>query len=233
MVTLMLDSERLEVVLTPAERALALRGDNIAVPRASITKAMLTDDAWIWLRGFRRRGTHLPGVLAAGIWKAGNGEDFVMLRGHKPSVVLELDGSGEFSRIILTTRHGLALVKSLRLDGESEAADVAAIAEPEASPSAAKKPAVKKAAAKKPAVAKPAAAKPAVVKPAAAKPAVAKPAVAKPAVKKPAVKKPAAKTQPSSEQAPVESQAPTQTVAAEPVATKPAVKRAPKAAPES
>ena len=228
MVTLMLDSERLEVVLTPAERALALRGDNIAVPRASITKAMLTDDAWIWLRGFRRRGTHLPGVLAAGIWKAGNGEDFVMLRGHKPSVVLELDGSGEFSRIILTTRHGLALVKSLRLDGESEAADVAAIAEPEASPSAAKKPAVKKAAAKKPAVAKPA-----VAKPAAKKPAVAKPAVAKPAVKKPAVKKPAAKTQPSSEQAPVESQAPTQTVAAEPVATKPAVKRAPKAAPES
>ncbi len=223
MVTLMLDSERLEVVLTPAERALALRGDNIAVPRASITKAMLTDDAWIWLRGFRRRGTHLPGVLAAGIWKAGNGEDFVMLRGHKPSVVLELDGSGEFSRIILTTRHGLALVKSLRLDGESEAADVAAIAEPEASPSAAKKPAVKKAAAKKPAVAKPAA----------AKPAVAKPAVATPAVKKPAVKKPAAKTQPSSEQAPVESQAPTQTVAAEPVATKPAVKRAPKAAPAS
>ena len=223
MVTLMLDSERLEVVLTPAERALALRGDNIAVPRASITKAMLTDDAWIWLRGFRRRGTHLPGVLAAGIWKAGNGEDFVMLRGHKPSVVLELDGSGEFSRIILTTRHGLALVKSLRLDGESEAADVAAIAEPEASPSAAKKPAVKKAAAKKPAVAKPAA----------AKPAVAKPAVATPAVKKPAVKKPAAKTQPSSEQAPVEAQAPTQTVAAEPVATKPAVKRAPKAAPAS
>lgn len=228
MVTLMLDSERLEVVLTPAERALALRGDNIAVPRASITKAMLTDDAWIWLRGFRRRGTHLPGVLAAGIWKAGNGEDFVMLRGHKPSVVLELDGSGEFSRIILTTRHGLALVKSLRLDGESEAADVAAIAEPEASPSAAKKPAVKKAAAKKPAVAKPA-----VAKPAAKKPAVAKPAAATPAVKKPAVKKPAAKTQPSSEQAPVESQAPTQTVAAEPVATKPAVKRAPKAAPES
>ena len=228
MVTLMLDSERLEVVLTSAERALALRGDNIAVPRASITKAMLTDDAWIWLRGFRRRGTHLPGVLAAGIWKAGNGEDFVMLRGHKPSVVLELDGSGEFSRIILTTRHGLALVKSLRLDGESEAADVAAIAEPEASPSAAKKPAVKKVAAKKPAVAKPA-----VAKPAAKKPAVAKPAAATPAVKKPAVKKPAAKTQPSSEQAPVESQAPTQTVAAEPVATKPAVKRAPKAAPES
>ena len=228
MVTLMLDSERLEVVLTPAERALALRGDNIAVPRASITKAMLTDDAWIWLRGFRRRGTHLPGVLAAGIWKAGNGEDFVMLRGHKPSVVLELDGSGEFSRIILTTRHGLALVKSLRLDGESEAADVAAIAEPEASPSAAKKPAVKKAAAKKPAVAKPA-----VAKPAAKKPAVAKPAAATPAVKKPAVKKPAAKTQPSSEQAPVEAQAPTQTVAAEPVATKPAVKRAPKAAPAS
>ena len=152
MVTLMLDSERLEVVLTPAERALALRGDNLAVPRSSITKAMLTDDAWIWLRGFRKRGTYVPGVLAAGIWKAGAGEDFAMVRGRKPSVVLELDGSGEFSRIVLTTRHGLALVKALRLDGESEAADVAAIVEPEAEPSAAKKAATKKPAAKKPAV---------------------------------------------------------------------------------
>lgn len=192
MVTLMLDSERLEVVLTPAERALALRGENIAVPRSSITKAMLTDDAWIWLRGFRKRGTHVPGVLAAGIWKAGAGEDFVMVRGRKPSVVLELDGSGEFSRIVLTTRHGLALVKALRLDGESEASDVAAIAAPKAEPSAAKKPAAKKPAVKKPAVKKPAVKKPAVNTPAVAQPVeqpATKPAAAKPAAAKPPVKR--------------------------------------------
>ncbi|HPT95055.1 MAG TPA: hypothetical protein PLB94_04875, partial [Microbacteriaceae bacterium] len=110
MVTLMLDSEQLEVVLTRAERGFALRGENIVMPRATITKVMLTDDAWIWLRGFRRRGTHVPGVIAAGTWKSGNGEDFVLVRGHRPSVVIELDGSGEFTRIVLTTRHGIELV---------------------------------------------------------------------------------------------------------------------------
>jgi len=125
MVTLMLDSGQLEVVLTRAERGFALRGENIVMPRASITKVMLTDDAWIWLRGFRRRGTHVPGVIAAGTWKSGNGEDFVLVRGHRPSVVIELDGSGEFTRIVLTTRHGIELVKALRLDVESEASDVA------------------------------------------------------------------------------------------------------------
>ncbi len=125
MVTLMLDSEQLEVVLTRAERGFALRGENIVMPRATITKVMLTDDAWIWLRGFRRRGTHVPGVIAAGTWKSGNGEDFVLVRGHRPSVVIELDGSGEFIRIVLTTRHGIELVKALRLDVESEASDVA------------------------------------------------------------------------------------------------------------
>ena len=125
MVTLMLDSEQLEVVLTRAERGFALRGENIVMPRATITQVMLTDDAWIWLRGFRRRGTHVPGVIAAGTWKSGNGEDFVLVRGHRPSVVIELDGSGEFTRIVLTTRHGIELVKALRLDVESEASDVA------------------------------------------------------------------------------------------------------------
>jgi hypothetical protein len=112
-------------VLTRAERGFALRGENIVMPRATITKVMLTDDAWIWLRGFRRRGTHVPGVIAAGTWKSGNGEDFVLVRGHRPSVVIELDGSGEFTRIVLTTRHGIELVKALRLDVESEASDVA------------------------------------------------------------------------------------------------------------
>ena len=125
MVTLMLDSEQLEVVLTRAERGFALRGENIVMPRATITKVMLTDDAWIWLRGFRRRGTHVPGVIAAGTWKSGNGEDFVLVRGHRPSVVIELDGSGEFTRIVLTTRLVIELVNALRLDVESEASDVA------------------------------------------------------------------------------------------------------------
>jgi hypothetical protein len=38
--------------------------------------------------------------------------------------VIDLDGHPEFQRVILTTRHGIALVQALRLDVADEPADV-------------------------------------------------------------------------------------------------------------
>jgi hypothetical protein len=128
MVTLLLDSTQLEVVLSTAERAMAFRKGNVAVERSAITKVQLTDDAWTWLRGFPNPGTHLRGVVAMGTWKSAFGDDFVIIRRHRPSVVIDLEGHPEFERIILTTRHGLALVQALRLEGADEPADVAEIA---------------------------------------------------------------------------------------------------------
>ena len=51
-----------------------------------------------------------------GTWQSAGGDDFAIIRRHRPSVVIDLDGHPEFQRVILTTRHGLALVQALRLD---------------------------------------------------------------------------------------------------------------------
>lgn len=128
MVTLMLDATRLEVVLSFTEHALSLRKQNVAIERSQIVKVQLTDDAWTWLRGVPDPGVYLPSAFAMGTWKSAGGKDFAVIRRRRPSVVIDLDGHDEFERIILTTRHGLALVKALRMDTGEKFADVADIA---------------------------------------------------------------------------------------------------------
>lgn len=128
MVTLLLDSTQLEVVLSAAERAMAFRKGNVAIERSTITKVQLTDDAWTWLRGVPSPGTHLKGVVAMGTWRSAGGDDFAVIRRRRPSVVIDLEGHPEFQRVIVTTRHGLALVQALRLEVDEEPADVADIA---------------------------------------------------------------------------------------------------------
>src|SRR3954454_15322554 len=130
MVTLLLDSTRLEVVLSGTERLLAFHKANVAIERSAISKVQLTDDAWTWLRGVPSPGTHLRGILAMGTWKSAGGDDFAIIRRHRAGVVIDLEGHPDFQRVVLTTRHGLALVQALRFDvaEEAEAADVAEIA---------------------------------------------------------------------------------------------------------
>ncbi|SDG62058.1 hypothetical protein SAMN04489810_0795 [Microbacterium pygmaeum] len=120
--TLLLDSTQLEIVLTGAERAFAFHKGNVVVERSTIAKVQLTEDAWTWLRGVPSPGTHIRGVLAMGTWKSAGANDFAIVRRHRPSVVIDLDGHPEYERIVLTTRHGLDLVTALRLDVDSDEA---------------------------------------------------------------------------------------------------------------
>ena len=120
MVTLLLDAERLDVVLSPIERALTFRRGNIQVERSQIAKVMLTDDAWIWLRGVPSPATAVPSVMAIGTWKSGAGFDFAVIRGRRPSVVIDLEGHDDYQRLLVTTRHGLELVRALRLDADTD-----------------------------------------------------------------------------------------------------------------
>lgn len=124
MVTLLLDSTQLEIALSPIEHALSFRKRNIAVPRASIARVQLTDDAWTWLRGVPNPGTNLPVAVAMGTWKSASGNDFVVIRRRKPSVVLDLEGHEEFERLVLTTQHGVSLIRALRLDGADEPEEI-------------------------------------------------------------------------------------------------------------
>ncbi len=125
MVTLLLDSTQLEVSLSVAERGLAFRRENVRIPRETIAKVQLTDDVWTWLRGVPGPGTRLRGAVAMGTWKTSGAADFVLVRGRRPGVVIDLAGHDEFERVVLTTRHGLALVQALRLDVDGPAEDVA------------------------------------------------------------------------------------------------------------
>lgn len=128
MVTLLLDSTQLEVVLSVTERALAFRKRNVQIDRTAITKVQLTDDVWTWLRGVPSPGTHLRGTIAMGTWKSAGAQDFAIIRRHRPGVVIDLTGHDEFERVILSTRHGLALVQALRLEVDEQPADVADLA---------------------------------------------------------------------------------------------------------
>lgn len=153
MVTLLLDSTQLEVVLSGAERAMSFRKANVVIERSTITKVQLTDDAWTWLRGVPSPGTHLRGVVAMGTWRSAGGDDFAVIRRRRPSVVIDLEGHPEFERVILTTRHGLALVQALRLEVDEQPADVAEIAETGTTPTTPeKKPRKRKSPAPAPAV---------------------------------------------------------------------------------
>lgn len=131
MVTLLLDQTRLEVVLSPIERVPTFRREPLRIEREHIVRVQLTQDAWTWLRGVPGPGTHIPGVLAAGTWKAAETTDFVFIRRRRPSVVIDLEGDPHYQRLILTTRHGPALTQALRLkvsDRPEDVVDIAATA---------------------------------------------------------------------------------------------------------
>ncbi|MFF2494143.1 hypothetical protein [Agromyces sp. NPDC058064] len=124
MAKLRVHSDRVEVHLTAAEKSLALRGADLVVQRDDIRSATITDDPWIWIRGIRRRGTEVPLVVAVGVWKYHGGSDFVIVKGKRQAVVLELAG-GEFARIILSTNHAAELIDRLRLTPLDESSDPA------------------------------------------------------------------------------------------------------------
>src|SRR6218665_1110435 len=109
MVTLLLDQTQLEVVLSAFERTLARRSEPVRIERSGIRKVQLTDDAWTWLRGVPSPGTLVRGTVAMGTWQSAGGADFVIVRRKRPAVVIDLDDTCEFARLVLTTGHGLAL----------------------------------------------------------------------------------------------------------------------------
>jgi hypothetical protein len=220
MASLRVHPDRLEIHLTPAEKTLAFRRENLVIARDTIRSVTITDDPWIWVRGIRAPGALVPLVLAIGVWKFHGGKDFLAIKRRRQAVVIDLTGD-DFARVILSTNHAPDLIASLKLDAD-EPVEVSNLDAPAEIPAAAVPAKPKRVRAAKPAKpAKPAepatpddlatetaataatdAAKPAtpvkrvrapkVVKPAAVKPDAVKPAAAKPAAVKPAATESAA-----------------------------------------
>jgi hypothetical protein len=111
--------DRLEIRLTAAEKVLALRRDDIVIPRDAIRSVAITEDPWIWIRGVRAPGSSIPLTLAVGIWKFHGGRDFLLVKGkQRPAVVVDIDpdveGAPEFQRVIVSTSHAASLIEALR-----------------------------------------------------------------------------------------------------------------------
>jgi hypothetical protein len=122
MANLRVHNDRLEVHLTPAEKTLAIRSADVIVQRDDIRSATITDDPWIWIRGIRRRGSEVPLVLAAGVWKTHGGSDFVLVKRKRQAIVLELSG-GEFARLVLSTSRAVELIDRLKVGAPVAAVD--------------------------------------------------------------------------------------------------------------
>ena len=121
--------DRVIVKLTASERVAALRRRDVVLDRAAITSAVVTDDPWVWIRGVRSPGTYIPGTIASGTWRNLSGRDFVLVRGGRSAVVIDLEvpeGAEEergwvgefdsFARVIVSTVHAADLITALRLD---------------------------------------------------------------------------------------------------------------------
>ncbi len=134
--------DRVVIRLSAAEKALAFRKRDIVLDREAITSVLITDDPWVWLRGVRSPGAHLPRTLALGTWRASGGKDFIVVRSKRPAVVIDfdteaverrgdaesLDGSkapfDAFARVVLSTRHAADVIKVLRGDDSTAVFEV-------------------------------------------------------------------------------------------------------------
>jgi len=115
--------DRLEIHLTRAEKVLAMKREDLVVPRDSIRSVAITEDPWIWIRGIRAPGAAVPLTLSLGTWKFHGGKDFLLIKGkQRAAVVIDLEGE-EYSRVIVSTPHAARLVEALRVDGSELAAD--------------------------------------------------------------------------------------------------------------
>lgn len=122
MANLRVHPDRLEVHLTAAERVLGVHATDIVVPRDLIRSATVTHDPWVWIRGIRAPGTYIPLTLAVGTWKNHGGRDFLVVKGKRPAVVLELEISDDnpYNRLVLSTTQAAALIDSLKLELDSD-----------------------------------------------------------------------------------------------------------------
>jgi len=124
MASLRVHPDRLEIHLTPAEKTLAFRRENVVIARENIRSVTITDDPWIWVRGIRSPGALVPLVVAVGVWKFHGGKDFLAIKRRRQAVVIDLTGD-DFARVVLSTNHAPDLIASLKLDADADVATVA------------------------------------------------------------------------------------------------------------
>ena len=92
MADLVIDGDDLVVRLTPWQKVMAFHGD-VRVPLSSVRRVDVPELTWMALRGWRMAGTAIPGRVAFGTRRHGDGYDFTAVsRHHDGAVLVEVNG---------------------------------------------------------------------------------------------------------------------------------------------
>ena len=104
MARFVIEGSDLVLHLSPLEKFGGLHGD-IRVPLTAVTSVATSRYAWSGLRGWRMAGLGIPGVIALGTWRHGNGYDFCAVRKARAGVSADVV-HGRFSRLVVSVPDG-------------------------------------------------------------------------------------------------------------------------------
>lgn len=104
MAQLLIDVSDLVVHLQGSEKFWGLHGD-IRVPLSSVRTVSMQENPWMRMRGWRMAGVGIPGRIALGTWRHGQGFDYYVVRRQQPAVEIEAN-TGRFSRFLISYPDG-------------------------------------------------------------------------------------------------------------------------------
>jgi hypothetical protein len=103
---LVVEGDQLLVRLRASEKVWAFHND-IRVPLSAVCKVTVPDNIWIQLRGWRMAGIAIPGLIALGTRRHGNGFDFTAVHRLRPTVQVDLNGPPRWQRIVVSVNDGM------------------------------------------------------------------------------------------------------------------------------
>ncbi|MFD5394304.1 hypothetical protein ACFWJW_08745 [Streptomyces sp. NPDC127097] len=116
MARLLVDGDDLVMGLAWWEKLIARHGD-VRVPLAAVEQVSIQPDWWRALRGIRvrTRALAVPGALCVGVWRHGEGQDFLALRRPRrsPTVVVDLRTEAPYARIAVSCPPGSQTVSAI------------------------------------------------------------------------------------------------------------------------
>jgi hypothetical protein len=101
MATVTVDGPDLVVRLSWKEKMGALHG-GVRIPVSSVRAASVELTPWNAIRGQKVAGTGIPGRTALGVRYSSAGRDFTAVHPEQPAVLIELDDSSPYSRLIVS-----------------------------------------------------------------------------------------------------------------------------------
>ncbi len=102
----MVEGDELVVRLTTWEKMSGFHG-NVRVPLSRVRGVSAPDNAWVELRGWRMAGTSIPGLVAVGTRRHGEGYDFTAVHRQRPTVQVDINGPPRWQRLLVSMDEGL------------------------------------------------------------------------------------------------------------------------------